>query len=53
MERKPRPPTSRSCRRPLLVWLAVAGLVMGGGTLGVIAWASNTYDDDRRAGRWA
>jgi len=45
MERKPRPFDEPLLSRPLLVWLVVVGLVMGGGTLGVIAWASNTYDE--------
>jgi Ca2+-transporting ATPase len=45
MTRKPRPSHEALLGRPLLVWLGVAGLVMGGGTLAVIAWAGNTYDD--------
>jgi Ca2+-transporting ATPase len=46
MERKPRPSSEPLLSRRLLTWLVVVGLVMGGGTLAVIAWASNTYSDD-------
>jgi Ca2+-transporting ATPase len=45
MERKPRPSNEPLLSRALLVWLAVAGLVMGGGALAVIYWASNNYDE--------
>jgi Ca2+-transporting ATPase len=45
MERKPRPSDEALLSRPLLAWLSVAGLVMGGGTLAVLAWASQTYDE--------
>jgi len=45
MERKPRPSSEALLGRPLLLWLGIAGLVMGGSTLAVIAWAANTYDD--------
>jgi Ca2+-transporting ATPase len=45
MERKPRPSNEPLLSRRLLTWLVVVGLVMGGGTLAVIAWASNTYDE--------
>ncbi len=45
MERRPRPSNEALLGRRLIAWLVVAGLVMGGGTLAVIAWASNTYDD--------
>ena len=45
MERKPRPSSEPLLGRALLAWLAVAGLVMGGGALAVIAWAANTYDE--------
>ncbi|MCU0484136.1 MAG: cation-translocating P-type ATPase C-terminal domain-containing protein, partial [Chloroflexi bacterium] len=31
--------------RRLLVWLGVAGLVMGGGALAVIYWSANTFDE--------
>ena len=29
--------------RPLLIWVGVAGLVLGGATLGVIGWADDHY----------
>jgi len=45
MLRRPRPSNEPLLSRTLLAWLAIAGLVMGGGTLVVSAWASNTYDD--------
>lgn len=45
MERKPRPSQEPLLSRPLLAWLVVVGLVMGGGTLAVMAWATNTYDE--------
>ena len=44
MLRKPRPAKEQILPRPLLLWVAVAGLVMGGTTLGVIAWADHAYD---------
>ncbi|MDQ1324177.1 MAG: P-type Ca2+ transporter type [Chloroflexota bacterium] len=45
MERKPRPSSEPLLGRKLLVWLVVAAFVMGGGTLAVITWAANTYDE--------
>ena len=45
MEEKPRPKDQKILPRPLTVWLIVVGLVMGGGTLAVLAWASGAYDD--------
>lgn len=45
MERKPRAANEALLSRSLLAWLAIAGLVMGGGTLGVIAWGSQTFDE--------
>jgi P-type Ca2+ transporter type 2C len=44
MERKPRPEQEPILSRPLLMWLAFAGLVMGGTTLGVIWWAADAHD---------
>jgi Ca2+-transporting ATPase len=41
MRRKPRDPEQPILTRPLLVWLAIAGFVMGAGTLGVIWWAAD------------
>ncbi len=46
MERKPRPSNEALLGRRLLYWLVVAGGVMGLSTLGVLAWASNAYQDD-------
>ncbi len=45
MQRKPRPSDEPLLSRKLLMWLAIAGVAMGGGALAVIAWASNTYDE--------
>ena len=43
MKRKPRPSDEQILPRPLLLWVAIAGLVMGGATLGLIAWADDHY----------
>jgi Ca2+-transporting ATPase len=43
MKRKPRPSDERILPRPLLLWVGVAGLVLGGATLGVIGWADDHY----------
>jgi Ca2+-transporting ATPase len=43
MDRKPRPLDERILPRPLLLWVGVAGLVLGGATLGVIGWADDHY----------
>ncbi len=43
MKRKPRPSDEQILPRPLLVWVAIAGIVMGGATLGLIAWADDHY----------
>jgi Ca2+-transporting ATPase len=45
MKRRPRPSNQPLLSRTLLAWLAIAGFVMGGGTLATIAWAANAYDD--------
>jgi Ca2+-transporting ATPase len=45
MQRPPRASNEALLSRGLLAWLAIAGVVMGGGTLLVIQWASNTFDD--------
>jgi P-type Ca2+ transporter type 2C len=45
MERPPRASGEALLSRSLLLWLAIAGFVMGGGTLVVIAWASQTFDE--------
>jgi Ca2+-transporting ATPase len=44
MQRKPRPENEPILSRALLVYLALAGLVMGGTTLGVIWWAENAHN---------
>ena len=49
MEEKPRPKDQKILPRPLTIWLIVVGLVMGGGTLAVIAWASGRLRRRRRA----
>jgi Ca2+-transporting ATPase len=43
MKRKPRPSDEQILPRPLLIWVAIAGIVMGGATLGLIAWADHHY----------
>ena len=43
MQRKPRASDEEMLPRPLLLWVATAGLVMGGTTLGLIAWADDAY----------
>jgi Ca2+-transporting ATPase len=44
MERKPRPTDEPILPRELLTWLVIAGLVLGGTTLGVIWWAADAHD---------
>src|SRR5262249_52349180 len=43
MKRKPRPADEKILPRPLLIWVAIAGLVLGGAPLGVIGWADDHY----------
>jgi Ca2+-transporting ATPase len=43
MRRKPRASDEEILPRPLLIWVVIAGLVLGGATLGVIWWADNHY----------
>ena len=45
MEEKPRPKAQVILPRQLFLWLAGVGIFMGVGTLGVIVWAGNQYDD--------
>jgi Ca2+-transporting ATPase len=45
MEEAPRPKDQQILPRPLFLWLAFIGIVMGAVTLAVIVWASNTYDE--------
>jgi Ca2+-transporting ATPase len=43
MKRKPRASDEQILPRPLLIWVAIAGLVIGGAALGVIGWADDYY----------
>jgi Ca2+-transporting ATPase len=43
MRRKPRASDEEILPRPLLIWVAIAGFVLGGATLAVIWWADDTY----------
>jgi Ca2+-transporting ATPase len=43
MRRKPRPSGEPILPRPILIWVGIAGLVLGGATLGLIAWADDAY----------
>jgi Ca2+-transporting ATPase len=43
MKRRPRAADEPILPRPLLIWVGVAGLVLGGATLGVIGWADDRY----------
>ncbi len=43
MQRKPRPEGEPILNRALLVWLVIAGIVIGGTTLGVIWWADDHH----------
>jgi Ca2+-transporting ATPase len=45
MQRPPRASGEALLSRGLLAWLAIVGLVMGGGTLLVIQWASAAFDE--------
>ena len=45
MEEAPRPKEQVILPRPLFLWLAGVGLFMAVGTLGVIVWAGNQYDE--------
>jgi P-type Ca2+ transporter type 2C len=44
MERKPRPENEPILTRSLLGYLAFAGIVLGGSTLGLIGWAAHVHD---------
>ena len=46
MERKPRPSDQPILGRQLLTWLAFVGIVMGIGTLAVIAWGMQEFGED-------
>src|SRR3954471_15931388 len=43
MQHRPRPSGEAVLPRPLLIWLAVVGFVMGASTLGVISWATDPH----------
>jgi Ca2+-transporting ATPase len=43
MQRKPRASDEQILPRPLLTWVVIVGFVLGGATLGVIAWADDAY----------
>jgi Ca2+-transporting ATPase len=43
MKRKPRASGEQILPRPLLLWIGIAGVVLGGATLGVIGWADDHY----------
>ena len=43
MDRPPLPPSRPILTRALIVWLALAGLLMAIGTLGVISWADQEH----------
>ena len=49
MKRKPRPSDEQILPRPLLIWVGIAGLVMGGSTLALIAWADDYYNHAQTA----
>ena len=49
MKRKPRSSDEQILPRPLLIWVAIAGFVMGGATLLLIAWAHDHYDSSQIA----
>jgi P-type Ca2+ transporter type 2C len=49
MKRKPRDSNEQILPRPLLIWVAIAGFVMGGATLLLIAWAHDHYDSGQIA----
>jgi Ca2+-transporting ATPase len=44
MKRKPRASDEQILPRPLLIWVGIAGLVIGGAALGVIGWADDHYN---------
>ena len=44
MKRKPRASNEQILPRPLLIWVSIAGLVMGGATLLLLAWADDHYN---------
>ena len=45
MQRQPRSPSTPILTRGLLIWLVTAGVIIGAGTLGVIAWSERVYSE--------
>ena len=45
MQRQPRSPDTPILTRGLLIWLVTAGVIIGAGTLGVIAWSERVYSE--------
>ncbi len=45
MEESPRPKDQEILPRPLFLWLAFIGIVMAVGTLGVIVWSNNAFNE--------
>ncbi len=52
MEEPPRPKDQPILPRPLFIWLAFVGIAMAIGTLGVIVWTVDNFDETSRT-RWA
>jgi Ca2+-transporting ATPase len=46
MKRRPRRPEQPILTRSLMIWLVVVGLVIGAGTLGVLAWAEQSHSPE-------
>jgi Ca2+-transporting ATPase len=46
MDRKPRPAGVPILGKQMMAWLAVAGLIMGIGTLGVIEWGTREFSEE-------
>ncbi len=53
MQRKPRASDEQILPRPLLIWVGIAGLVLGGATLGRDRWADDTLRRAPSRARWA
>ncbi len=45
MQRQPRSPDTPILTRGLLIWLVTAGIIIGAGTLAVIAWSERVYSE--------
>lgn len=46
MRRKPRRADEQILDRSMFAWLGIVGLVLGAGTLGVVAWSAAAHGDD-------